>query len=111
MGDGITVFTPDNKTKLTIDHSRPITLIRCREILKAACILSERDIKKITICYSQYSKTPGGDHAEQCFFDKKWEYDSTNNSLLIWENGTPVYSNDNGAITQDQAAIYDSLCM
>lgn len=110
---GKAVMSPDETVKLIIDHSKPITLKRAKEIFKAACELSGRDLYKISIELSAYSKTPGnecGDAAEECLIDKKWVYTLKTNSLVIWDKGEPVYANDNGVICTDQVALYDTLC-
>jgi hypothetical protein len=109
---GFAVMTPDKKTKLIVDHSQPITLARCKEILAKAKEVSGRDLIYIKINLSKFTKTPGNecaDFAEQCLFDKSYHYDSRNNSLMIYKNGDPVYANDNGTICKDQAALFDSM--
>lgn len=113
LGDGTAVYSPDHKAKLTVDHSRPITLARCKEIYDAACKLSGRDLSRISICLSTYSVSPGnecGDWPEECYEDKQWDYDPARNILIGWDMGKPVYANDNGQICTDQDALCDTLC-
>lgn len=97
--------------RLVVDHSRPVTLVRCSEILKTAEKLMQRELTKIEICWSVFSKSEGNcsDCAEECFEDKKYVYTKSSNSLVIWDKDTPVYANDNGQICRDQAALCDSL--
>jgi len=40
---------------------------------------------------------------------KLYTYDKNENSLIIWENGAPVYANDNGIICRDVDALADTL--
>jgi hypothetical protein len=113
LGDGVVVRSPDGKTRLTVDHSESITLARCATIYAAACTLSGRTYKRLSIRLSVYSVTPGnecGDGPETCYVDKHWDYDPHRNSMVIWDKGQPVYANDNGVICRDQDALYDTLC-
>lgn len=102
-----------SKTRFIIDHSRPVTLDRCREILKKVRdFLKDESIIRISIHRSIFSKTPGnelGDFPEKLFMDKRWDFDSEKNSLLIWNEGTPVYANENGVICRDLEALCDTL--
>lgn len=110
--DGAAVHNPDRTIRLAVDHSKPITLARCAEILSKARVLSGRDLVMISIRRSVYDVTPGnelGDHAETCYMDKRWDYTAATNSLVIYDRGEPVYANDDGVICTDQAALYDSL--
>jgi hypothetical protein len=111
LRDGKTVTNPEKTIRLTVDHSKPITLERCARILDEACKLSGRNLAMISIYHSIYSKTAGnnGDVAETCYLDKRWDYYPDTNSLLIYDRGEPVYANDNGVICTNQAAIYDSM--
>lgn len=80
-------MSPDRSVSLSIDHSRPVTLARCSEILNSARMLSGRDLVEIDICHGVYS-------------------------LTIFDCGEPFYANENGTITRsDDAAVsyYDSL--
>lgn len=110
--DGAAVYNPERTIRLEVDHSKPITLDRCAEIMSKARELSGRELVMISIRRSIYSKTPGnecGDFAETCYMDKKWDYTASTNSMVIYDRGEPVYANDDGAICTDQAALYDSL--
>lgn len=112
LGDGAAVCSPDGKTRLTVDHSQPITLARCATIYAAACKLSGRTYKRLSIRLFVYSVTPGneyGDGPETCYVVKAWNYDPHRNSLVIWDKGKPVYANDDGVICRDQDALYDTL--
>jgi hypothetical protein len=40
---------------------------------------------------------------------KKAIYNADKNRLLIWEDGLPIYENNNGVICRDAAALADSL--
>lgn len=112
LRDGQTVTNPENTIRLEIDHSRPITLDRCAHILSKARELSGRDLAMISIHRSIFSKTPGnecGDFPETCYLDKRWDFYPDTNSLMIYDRGEPVYSNDNGQVCTDQVALYDSM--
>lgn len=112
LRDGQTVTNPENTIRLEIDHSGPITLDRCSRILKKARELSGRDLAMISIHRSIFSKTPGNecaDFPETCYLDKRWDFYPDTNSLLIYDRGEPVYSNDNGQVCTDQVALYDSM--
>jgi hypothetical protein len=37
-------------------------------------------------------------------------YSNKTNSLIIWENGLPVYENNNGVICKDADTLADCLC-
>lgn len=110
IGDGRLVVSADGRVRLAVDHSRPITHKRCAAILLAARELAGRNIQRISIHHSVFSRTAGnecGDWAETCYLDKRYDYDGL--SLIVWDRGQPVYANDNGAICRDQAALWDSL--
>ena len=110
--DGRAVINPQKSIRLQIDHTIPITLVRCAEIMQVARQLSGRPLAYISIRRSIYTVTPGNecsDWAEDCLMDKKWNYDSHTNSLEIFDRGEPVYANNNGSICRDQAALYDCL--
>lgn len=110
--DGAAVHNHERTICLEVDHSKPITLERCAEIMSKARKLSGRDLAMISIRRSIYSVTPGnecGDHAETCYMDKRWDYTASTNSMATYDRGEPVCYNDDGVICTDQAALYDSL--
>jgi len=84
-----------------VDMSQQITLKRCAEIMQEARLMSGRDLHKIEIKDSEYTKTPGNecsDFAETCIRDKSYVYESRSNTLTISDRGRIVYINDNGDI-------------
>lgn len=110
-GNGETIISPDRKIRLTIDYLRPVTLVRCKEILRAAERLSGRTLTKISLYHAIYSKSPGnecGDWAETCYLNMRYDYDLASNSLVIFKDNEPIYANDNGAICRDAVALMDS---
>jgi hypothetical protein len=112
-GTGRTVFSPDGKTRLEVDHSRPITLARCAEIHAKACALAQQALGTITIKLSVYECdcTPADlmDCTHRPVVAKSWVFTPRHNSLVVWDRDTPVYANDNGRICRDQVALADTL--
>jgi len=111
-GNGSVILSPDKKTRLAVDHSGPVTLARCREILKKGEKLSGRTFSKIKIVHQVFTKTPGnecGDFPEKCLYDKVFTYNLDENEMMIFEKGEPVYCNSDGVISRDQVALYDNM--
>lgn len=98
-----------NGINFRVDHTEPITLKRVQKIYQEACDFADKKFDRITICYSVYADG-SEDSPGECLKNKEYRYDPTNNSLIIFDKGKPVYANDNGFITTDQAALYDTLC-
>ena len=107
-----TVTNPEKTIRLAVAMDRgPITVDRCKEVLKKAKSLSGRNLYAIEINHHVYEQTPGndGDHSERCLSSKRYRYNAEENSLVIFDRDEPIYANDNGIICRDQAALFDSL--
>lgn len=50
-----------------------------------------------------------GDGGLTCKVDKEASYNPATKCLRIWEDGYPVYENDDGVITRDRDALADCL--
>ena len=76
-------------------------------------------IKKIAINMNEYDYNSvssedidcimAGDYGVKQTVNKNAEYFCSENRLVIWQDGLPVYENNNGVITRDAAALADSL--
>lgn len=96
----------DIKINLRVDLSEPITLKRCAEIHKIAEEKTGNTYSRISIDHSVFADD--GSTISQ----KKYEYNPTRNSLLIWEGKNylmPVYENIDGHICRDRDALADCL--
>lgn len=118
----VPVILDGNNTPLIIDGEKRtfgvevtdnrITMDVCQ---KAVARLAEFNCypKKLEFLLSIYTSTPGneyGDFPEECLLDRKAYYHIVDNRLTIWENGDPVYEDNNGFVCTDSVALSDSYC-
>lgn len=106
-GSGRTVIV-DGKN-VAVNDDEPITLQRCKRLHARLCELTGEALGEIKINLSAFE--PGEyDGANPQIWGKTYTYDPRTNSLVIYDRwGMPVYANDNGVVTRDQAALCDSL--
>jgi len=110
LGDGSAVWNKDKSVRLVIDHSKPITLQRCKQIYEVACQLAGRQFKKISILHT-IMETPEDIEAEIPVIyhrDKRWDYYPDKNALFIYDKGELVYANENGRICSDPVALCET---
>ena len=108
----LAVIGPDGEANLIVDHSRPITLSRAREIYDAAIKLTGGAYDRISIKLIVFDcpiEETGEDGGCPQLINKTWIYNPKANSLVIWENEMPVYANYNGDIYKNQDALDKSL--
>ena len=96
-----------------------VTVQKCKNIVKKVqdtfgikinkmeISMIEFDYKNITL--GHYINACYNDCDIPCIQDKKALYRSAENRLQIWQDGTPIYENNNGEITRDLAALADCL--
>lgn len=98
---------PDGKS-IWVDDSKPITLERMREVYDFCCKAAGETLGSIQINMAAYE--PGDyDGANPRLWRKTYQFDPKLNSLLIIEDGIPIYANDDGIVCTDTDALYDSL--
>jgi len=101
----------DNEVAVVIDLDKPVTLKRCRDIC------NKFDINHLAINdWRFYDRDTGNEiplwDTEEIGYNttkKDYMYRRDFNSLVIWNNGMPVYANDNGDICLDLDALADTL--
>jgi hypothetical protein len=118
----VPVILDGNNTPLMIDGERRtfgaevtdnrVTMDVCH---KAVARLTEFNCHpgKLEFLLSIYTSTPGneyGDFPEECLLDRKAYYHVAENRLMIWENGDPVYEDNNGIVCTDTVALSDCYC-
>ena len=97
-----------------------ITINKCSNIVKNIKSQYDIDINVIEIMMSEFDYSvvaDGGEYLNALYndcsvpilVDKKAYFWPKINRLQIWENGTPVYENDNGIICRDLDALADCL--
>jgi hypothetical protein len=97
-----------------------ITIDRCREICNKIESHFGITIRKIEISLTQWdlqSLTPKDYElvlsndigVNRIGPDKSIVYDNKENCFQIWENGLPIYEDNNGVICDDQDALADCL--
>lgn len=91
------------------DDSTPITLERMKSLYQFCCDAEQENLGKIKINMSAYLHNDGGEGPNPQLFNKVYEYNPETNSMIVWEDGMPIYANDNGVICDDQAALCDTI--
>lgn len=111
-------FTTD-ETAVVLDLNKPVTLLRLAEIANKFGAVSRVEIND----WRYFNPRSGheiddnemrNDYAngEEGGYEtrkKDYIYDVKANSLVIWEDGTPIYANDNGIVCRDLEALADTL--
>lgn len=97
----------------------PITIIKCREIVRNLESKFGIEIGKIEVhLYDNskfdelYQRVEDGTLSAEDFheyYKKTAVYDNKSNCLQIWDDGYPIYENNNGMICKDQEALADCL--
>ena len=91
------------------DMSTALTRDRCSTLLQEARAMTGRNLHRIEVHDSEYSKTPGnecGDFEETCYRDKRYIYEARTDALTIVDDGDVVYINEGGNILRgDDAAV------
>lgn len=98
-----------------------ITLKKCQEICKKVEEHFEIKVKTIDVMMTQYDyKHISIEDYESALYgdcgigivgkQKTAQYNNITNCLLIWEDGLPVYENNNGLICNDPNTLADCLC-
>lgn len=97
----------------------PITIIKCREIVRNLESNFGIEIGKIEVfLYDDskfnelYQQVEDGILSAEDFheyYKKTAVYNNKTNCLQIWDNGYPIYENNNGTICKDADALADCL--
>lgn len=104
-------FTTDERP-VVIDVERPVTLARLKDLAK------HFDAKKIIEVwdwrwFSEDGTEVPSEKVRELGYSystrKEYHYIVKHNCLTIWEDGMPIYENDNGTICRDRVALADCL--
>ena len=97
-----------------------ITVKKCKKIVDAVQSKFDIEVNKIEIMMSEFDyeiftedDVPyiiAGDVPVPQRLDKKAYYWVKSNCLQIWEDGLPIYENNNGEICGEREALADCLC-
>ena len=97
----------------------PITIIKCREIVRNLELKFGINIGKIEVhlydhlkfdeLYEQVENDDLSPAEFGEFYSKTATYSTKSDCLQIWDNGYPVYENINGVICKDIEALADCL--
>lgn len=97
-----------------------VTVKKCREIIKTCEKKFDIEIKKIEIDMSEFDYSEitaddipyleSGDIGVPQVRRKKAYFWVKSNCLQIWEDGLPIYENNNGLICKDRDTLADCLC-
>lgn len=93
---GDLVCSQDGGTKLTVDHSRPMTLDRCAVIMISARAMSARPLTKISIHLYTSAKAPGDLDSDPTIVlaDWRWDYDPASLSVVAYCRGRWIYTDN-----------------
>ena len=90
-----------------------VTLEKCQEVAGKARELGHepKTLKFILSEWDDEGYEMGDDTkpAPKQLLNKTVVYDVAQNSMVIWQNGEPIYANDDGIICRNRAALADSL--
>ena len=97
----------------------PITIIKCREIVRNLESNFGIEIGKIEVhlyddskfneLYQQVEDEILSAEDFHEYYKKTAVYNNKTNCLQIWDNGYPIYENNNGTICKDADALADCL--
>lgn len=117
----ISVIVDGNNHNITVDGKRAVirteienntvTLEKCKEVTEHIRATGH-DPEKLEFMLYIYTETKGneyGDFPEECLLDKKVSYFPKINLMRIWQDGIPIYENNNGIICDDRDALADCL--
>lgn len=106
--------------KVIRTYKELITVKKCKKIVETVENHFDIKIKRIEInmCEWDYSNITVddyvsclcGDRGVPFKLNKNAYYDVKKNRLRIYQDGMPIYENDNGEITRDRDALADCLC-
>ena len=94
------------------DPKEPITLERCKEIvfkLEEAYKIKFYKIKLEDSIFEGKAEKGDWDNPLPLLKEKHYIYHVKSNCLTIWENGMPIYENNDGVICDDPVALADCL--
>jgi len=114
----ITVIIDGNNHQLTTNDGKrlifkteitdnKVTLAKCQELADAVRKLGHepRKLQLMLSIYEDYT----GDGVPNCLLDKDVYYFADKNCMRIWQDGKPVYENNNGIICDDPWTLADCL--
>lgn len=118
-----TVIVDGNRHNLgrpIMTKKETVTVTKCQQIVGTVQTEFGVEVGEIKIYMTQYdlkSLTPAeyravlyGDGTPEQLVNKLAIYKSKENCLQIWEDGLPIYENNNGMICRDREALADCLC-
>ena len=112
---------PETRGRKHLTKKETITLAKCQEIASKVFDVYGIEFEKIEISMmefdyrsflddpEEYRYVLAGDYPVPCLVNKRAVYKPSTNTLTIWEDGEPVYENDNGEICRDRVTLADSL--